>query len=179
MTEGENLAVEFSLNAAVYEDYTKLVLPKWTKWLFRLGGVSFFIFALNDALMSWGEGDGFLTWNLVVYTLVAVFLLFFPFFSGFIARWRFYSKAFEKVRAPMHIEISPQGIYSRGGMAESRTPWSSIIDMKVTPVAAYFFIMKNIAHIVPRHAFADAAGFERFVSAARAWWKPGGAAEKK
>jgi hypothetical protein len=179
MTEGENLAVEFSLNAAVYEDYTKLVLPKWTKWLFRICGAMFAIFGISDLAARLAEGDAAAAWDGVLYTLVAAFLLFFPFFSGFIARWRFRSNAFAKIRAPVNIEISPQGIYSRGGIGESRTPWSSVLDIKVTPLAAYFFIMKNIAHIVPRHAFADAAGFERFVSMARGWWRPGGEAEKK
>jgi len=177
---GEGQAVEFSLTAVDYAAYSQLVaLRSWHKWLFRIGGIVFLLIAVSDAAQWFVGADGPDVVSVALFAAVGLFMLFFRRFTGWIARRRFNGKAFVKIREPMRIEISPEGLYSRGGLAETRTPWSSILDITVTPDAAYFFIMKNAAHVVPRHAFADPAAFDAFVAAGRGWWKPGGVAEMK
>jgi hypothetical protein len=99
-------------------------------------------------------------------------LLLFPYAPLWIARWRFRGAAYAKLRAPRRIEISPAGLRSIDGISDSRTPWSSIIEIAVTPDAAYLFIFKGSAHVVPRSAFADAAAFDAFVAAATNYWRP-------
>lgn len=174
--EGESQAVTFALTAKDYADYSYTTMRR-LRW-FRIGRIVLLVlfgFTLAMNLFTfwmtgaWEDGTA-----LIAVLFVGV--LVYPQLTGVIARLRFRSKAFAKVRAPMRIEISSGGLRSVGGIAESMTPWSSIIDIAVTGEAIYLFIMKNAAHIVPRHAFADAAAFDRFVAAARSYWRPAAAA---
>lgn len=170
--EGESQAVTFALTARDYADYSNTAMRRM-RW-FRIGRIvvlvmSGFTLAMN-LFTFWLTGE----WedSSVLMAVLFVGALVYPQVIGVTARLRFRSKAFAKVRAPMRIEISSGGLRSTGGIADSMTPWSSIIDIAVTDEATYLFIMKNAAHIVPRHAFGDAAAFDRFVAAARSYWRP-------
>jgi hypothetical protein len=112
-------------------------------------------------------------WSDDVAGLVIIFLLalFYPAIVRTIGRARFRSADFARIRGPRRIEISPAGLRETGGIADTLTPWSSIRDVAATPAAAYFFILKNAAQIVPSHAFRDQAAFDGFVAAAQDLWR--------
>ena len=173
---GETQAIEFSLTARDFWAYNMAVMRRmrWFRWG-RIAVVVFlgFLIAMNLftywQIGEWEDGTGL--W--ILFFLGAVF---YPQLIRLTSWLRFRSAAFAKIRAPIRIEISPAGLRSAGGLAESLTPWSSILDVVVTKDAAYLFIFKNVAHIVPWHAFADQAAFDRFVSAARGFVRLAGPA---
>ncbi len=174
--EGESQAVTFALTARDYADYSNTTMRRM-RW-FRIGRIVVLVVIGLTLAMNlftfWLTGE----WedNSVLMAVLFVGALLYPQLIGAIARLRFRSKAFAKVRAPLRIEISSGGLRSTGGIADSMTPWSSIVDIAVTGDATYLFIMSNAAHIVPRHAFADGAAFDRFVALARSYWRPAAAA---
>jgi len=172
MATTETQTVEFSLTEDDYVAYSQLVATRsWHKWLmYGVGGFLLLSAGLNVMNDLYVPGA---LWGDVWIVALGVAMFFFPAILAWIARWRFRSAAFARVRAPIRIEISPAGLRSIGGIADSMTPWPSIIDIRVTPAGAYLFIFKNSAHIVPRRAFADGVAFKDFVAAASHYWRPG------
>jgi hypothetical protein len=126
------------------------------------GGMVYARWETGDALMSLGDG-----WLVLVF----VYLFGFPHLLRWMARRRFRSAAFAKMRAPMRMELLPHGLHSVTGFADALTPWTSSIDIAATPAAVYLIVMSSSVHIVPRHAFPDEAAFDDFIAAATAYWR--------
>jgi hypothetical protein len=172
--------VEYTLSERDYTRFSDFVFARNTqRWRFpllrRITLILLAVLAVFTIWTRWQNGEPFVNLDDLWAIFVFLYLLAFPLFLRWLARRNFRSAAFAKMRAPMRLEISPEGVRSISGVGETTMPWSSIIDIAVTPEAAYLFILKNNGHIVPRHASADAAGFDDFVAAARNYWKAGGA----
>ncbi len=185
MSAEDSQAVEFSLTADDYAAFNEFFFRRnWQRWRFPLlrkiclGFLALYI--LLTLFTRWEIGNALVDWGDYPLVIVILFLLLIPYWPRFTAR-RQYRRALSinpKIGARVHLEISPDGLGTTGGLADTRTPWSSIIEIAVGPAGAYLFILKNNAHVVPRRAFADEAAFDAFVAAARGWWRPEGAPAK-
>jgi hypothetical protein len=182
MTTGEREAVEFVLNEQDFVAGSNFVfrqnLDRWHFGLVRLIALGFFVvYAVVALLVRWSTGEPFASYDDFILVVAVLIMLLVPYIPGFFARRQFRSAEFARVRAPMRVEISAAGLRSIGGIADSLTPWPSILDIQVTPDAAYLFIFKNRAHLVPHRAFGDEAAFNHFVAAARSYWRSGVSAD--
>jgi hypothetical protein len=171
-------AIEYNLSERDYTRFSAFAFARNTqRWRFallrRITLIAMALLAVFTVWTRWQIGDPLVDLGDIWIVLAALYVLAFPLFLSWVARKNFRSAAFAKMRAPMRLEISPEGLRSTGGVGESMMPWSSIIDIAATPEAAYLFILKNSAHIVPRHAFADAARFDDFVGAVMRYWRAG------
>jgi hypothetical protein len=170
----DSQSVEFALTAQDYVAYTRMTLKRsiWTKLVFWCPLILLLMIGLQACVMYSATGALGINADEIPALLILVAMLFFSPIMGVVSRLRFQSAGFAKFRKPVRVEISPAGIRSTGGIADSLTPWSSVIDIVQTPAALYLFILKYNAHIVPRRAFADEAAFERFAATAQAYWRP-------
>ncbi len=91
-------------------------------------------------------------------------------FKRWHARRHFHSAAAAAIRGPRRIKISTTGVQCLSGVGTTLTPWSSVRDVAVTPIAAYY-LSADDAQIVPRHGFASDDAFEKFNAAARRFWQ--------
>jgi hypothetical protein len=174
MSDDGGQSVEFALTARDYVAYTRTTMKRrpWTKLIIGLGIATLVLVWLPELLTYQASGGwGFQIGDVPAIIVCLGAILIVP-ITGLVARLKFHSSGFAKFRAPVRVEISPAGIRKTGGIADSLTPWSSVIDIVQTPVAVYLFIVKHYAHIVPWHAFADKEAFDRFAAAARAYWRP-------
>lgn len=174
-------AVEYSLIEEDYVACNTYVFDRNTRrWRFNLiRRVLLVLIALVAAVMvyaRWETGDALVSLGDGWLVLVFVYLFGFPHLLRWMARRRFRSAAFAKMRAPMRMELLPHGLHSVTGFADALTPWTSIIDIEAPPAAVYLFVMSSSVHIVPRHAFPDETAFDNFVAAATAFWRAAGAA---
>lgn len=181
MATEDKHSIEFALTADDFAGCTDYVfrrdLNRWHGLRIRRIALIFGAGAYAVALVAtFATGASLLKWDDLDGIVILLILLLLPYFPGWIARLLFRSAAYAKIRAPRRLEISPAGLRSIDGISDSLTPWSSIINIAVTPAAAYLFILRGSAHILPRHAFADEAAFQDFVAAASQYWRPGGAA---
>jgi len=181
---GDSQAVEFSLTADDYAAFNEFFFRRnWRRWRFPLLRkifLGFFAFYIALTLFTrWEMRDTLAGWGDYPLIIVILFLLLIPYWPRFAGRRQFRraNAINPKLGAMVRMEISPAGLSTTGGLADTRTPWSSIIEIAVGPAGAYLFILKNSAHVLPRRAFADGAGFDAFVAAARGWWRPGEAAK--
>jgi hypothetical protein len=133
---------------------------------------SFAVYAVSTLLARGSAGEPFISFDDLTMVIGVFIILVLPYIPRILARRQFRSAEFAKIREPRRVEISAAGLRYTGGTGESLTLWPSILDIAVTPEAAYLFVLKNSAHIVPRHAFTDEASFDRFVDVARAYWRP-------
>lgn len=99
--------------------------------------------------------------------LVALAALTDPLMIRLAARRRFRDGTFAAFTRPQTIDISTAGVRVAGGASEGLTPWTSIVDVAAGPDTVYLFVNSLSAYIVPRRAFADAAGFDTFLARAR------------
>ena len=172
-------AVEFSLTENDFADVSVFVfmrsMMRWkVPWMRRIALLLLPLFFVVSLYRRWEENRPLASTDDIGVVLAVIFLIALPHAPRWIARRQFRSKAYAPVRAPRRIEISAEGVRTEDGTARALTRWGSILEIVQTEAAAYLFILRAPAYVVPRHAFADEVAFEAFVAAARAWWRPNG-----
>jgi hypothetical protein len=68
---------------------------------------------------------------------------------------------------PTTIELRPDGVAAASPLGASLLAWAGVTEIVARPDYLFLHLNSLSALIVPRRAFADAAGFERFAEAAR------------
>jgi hypothetical protein len=177
--EAEDIeAVEFALNEQDFLACSNFVfwrnLNRWRFGLIRRIILGLFaVYAALALLQRWSTGASLVSFDDFAMVVAVLIILLLPYIPRFFARRRFRSAEFAKIRVPRRVEISAAGLRTIDGIGNSLTLWPSILDIAVTPDAAYLFILRNSTHILPRRAFADETAFNRFVEVARACWRSG------
>jgi hypothetical protein len=139
-------------------------------------------------------------WSLLAgFVLVAAGLLFGaevvgilrvlgPFLAGFLAAllvlillgfWSFRTQMRRKLQdernrwvlGPRCFRLDAEGILSRGECFHHWLAWPVIWNATATDEHMFFFFSTDMAHIVPRRAFADLRQWREFVSLARRYWR--------
>lgn len=67
------------------------------------------------------------------------------------------------------ITLSPETLFERTTVNNSKTKWSGIFRVDATPKHIFIFTQPNAAHVIPRRAFPTAEAAEQFFSTARAY----------
>ena len=174
-------AVEYTLSERDYVRFSGFVFARNTSrfrfpLMRRIALIGLVTLAAFQVVTRWRHEESLADWTDFAVVFSFVYLLAFPLIMRWTAARNFRSAPFAKMREPTQLEISPDGVRSRGGVGESAIPWSAIIDIDVDADAGYLFLFKNNALIVPRHAFAEDAEFDQFVVAARGYRDAAGAA---
>jgi hypothetical protein len=70
---------------------------------------------------------------------------------------------------PATLEVTAEGVHSRGEWGEARVAWNSYHEIVGTPEQILLYRGKTFAEIVPRAAFASPEAADAFLHAAQQW----------
>lgn len=68
---------------------------------------------------------------------------------------------------PIRLSLSPEGISGASGVGIGVTRWPAVLTVETCAAGVCMLIAPGHGHMVPRHAFADPAGFDAFVRTAK------------
>jgi hypothetical protein len=159
-------------------------MVRWLRWVLLIPVILVLVLALLAALvLDTKEQDFSLT--LVGACIGTTALVFF--WPQFI-RWRL-SKSLSrndqrKLLSPRKLVINPISFDFTSDDATSSIRWSAIDRIEASERHAFVFVSSNVAHIIPRRAFASESAYEDFVEEsvhyleeAKASAKPGGSSK--
>ncbi len=72
---------------------------------------------------------------------------------------------------PTRIELRDDVLWRSSPMSEGWVRWAGIESVEYDADHAYIAIGSSAAYVVPRHAFADQASYDRFVGRAAELWR--------
>ena len=107
---------------------------------------------------------------LVVLALLAAVIAAINFVANWIARLRADGHTDPNGVLGEHtITLSPDALFERTAVNDSKAKWSGIFRIDTTPNHIFIFTQPNAAHVIPRRAFPTAEAAEQFYSTARAY----------
>jgi hypothetical protein len=127
-------------------------------------------------------------WIFLDDQLLPILRVLWPFLVGFLAgivallllaSWSMRSHLHRKLRdernlwvlGPRRFRLGADGIRSSGEHSSTWLAWSVVWDATATDEHMFFIFSSDMAHIVPRRAFADLQRWRDFVSLARRYWR--------
>ena len=106
----------------------------------------------------------------VMLALLAAMIAASNFVANWIARFRADRNTDRNGVLGEHtITLSPEALFERTTVNDSKTKWSGIFRIDATPKHIFIFTQPNAAHVIPRRAFPTAEAAEQFFSTARAY----------
>lgn len=106
----------------------------------------------------------------VMLALLAAMIAAINFVANWLARYRADHQTDRNGVFGEHtITLSPEALFERTAVNESKAQWGSIFRIDATPKHIFIFIQPHAAHIIPRRAFLTTEAAEQFLSTARAY----------
>jgi hypothetical protein len=165
--EGKPIEVEYALTpedfAAWMSNYE--TRPGRPRWLLNLVVAVAFVGALAEVVNAAVQG---VPWPIVA----GLVLLIAAIFVGFLFRQRLTALFLRRADIPTKsqcLAVRPEGLTVTTETTASLTAWEGVDRIVVTDTHAFFYLNKVAAHILPRRAFADESGFEKFVETVRTY----------
>ncbi len=180
MTEtpsNEELTLFYHLSEDDLRALTSFVVWRQLKWIFLplvgIGACSLCGFPVAVITTAAASFDGRPQSAAIFLPMIfPAFFLLSPFITLRTASRRTIAEARQAglLDAPHFIKLTPESVFSRVPGNEGTRAWRLMHSVERTECHIFVFAMPNMAHMIPRSAFATPAEADRFYETAKRWF---------
>ena len=172
-------ALEFALSPKDYAAFARFAATQSRLQRRRIIVVRLLCFAVLALSVAWGffagdvprlyRGLPMLPVILALAAVAGAFgvllsMVLFPAYNALFMRLSLRDKSYAPFFEPMRLEVSPEGLNWTRRTGAALLRWPAVVEIEKGRRGLYIYVTSRHAHIVPRHAFADDAAFERFAA---------------